>query len=237
MKLGTANIQNFPDHPPRQVAQDASTVAASCTLAGLQEIQPHEDTPVVLGALGDDWWMVGRHLEVPVIGRADRWELLDHYVVPYDRPKLPRPQNPHGGVVSAIVRSVKRPKLPPFAIVNTHLVSGGHNGPRVPIVAERWKVEWGVYRDEALRLYREGMTVYLVGDLNDPRPPSIRRSGSPQVGPAFVWLSPQRSPDHVGQLIQNDSVQLLHSSHERVPLNSDHDLHVVSGALARAGRP
>jgi hypothetical protein len=226
VKLGTANIQNFPDHPAREVAQDASTVAASCSLAGLQEIQPHEDTPVVRGALGPDWWMVGGHREVPIIGRADRWELLDHYVVAFDRPHLPRPQNPHGGIVTAIVRSVKRPKLPAFAVVNTHLVAGGHNGPKNPLVAQRWEVEFKLLRAQVSGLHGSGFSVFVVGDLNDPRPP--------RLGPTFQWLSPQHSPDHLGQLVHSGGVQLVDPTHERVPLNSDHDCHVISGPLRHA---
>lgn len=229
MKLGTANIQNFPDMPARQVALDASVIAASCTLAGLQEIQPREDTPVVERALDDGWWMVGRHREVPVIGREDRWQLLDHWVVPFDRPELPRPQNRHAGVVSVVVRSATKRHLPPFALVNTHLVAGGYNGDKDPRIQQRWDVEWGLYRDEALRLYRMGLSVFTVGDLNHPRPPQVGR-----VVP-FQWLSPSGTPDHLGMVVNDASVTLGAGwSHERIPLHSDHALHRITGPLRLA---
>lgn len=226
MKIGTANIRNFPDMTPRQVAQDASTVAASCTLAGLQEIQPHEDTRVIENALGDDWWMVARGREVPVIGRNDRWRLLDHWVIPFHRPDLPRPQNVHGGVVSVVVRSVRKPQLPPFALVNTHLVSGAHNGPKLAALQPRYSVEWGMFRDEVLRLFRMGYTVFCVGDLNNPRPPRLT--------PRFAWLTPDGAPDHIGQLVHQHSVRLARPRHRRWSLNSDHALHVVSGPAKKA---
>lgn len=224
MRIGTANIQNFPDHLPRQVAQDASVVAACCTLAGLQEIQPREDTPVIRGVLGPGWWMVGATHETPIVGRHGRWKLLDHNVIPFHRPAdLPRPQNGHGAVTSCVVRSVKRRHLPAFAVVNVHLISGGFNGPRLPVLQERWKVEWGMFQDEVSRHYRDGLTVFTLGDLNNPRPPQLRPHG------AFSWMSPASSPDHLGQLVQD--VRLEHPRHTRVPLNSDHDLHTIQGPL------
>lgn len=226
--LGSANIQNFPDHPPRQVAQDASTVALHCTLAGLQEIQPHEDTSVIRDAM-DGWWIAGAGHETPIVGKASRWELLEHNVLPFHRPKLPRPENPHGAVTSVIVKSVERRHLPRFAVVNVHLVSGGYNGPKLPQVADRWRVEWGMYQDECVRLWKQGLTVFAVGDLNNPRPPQLRPHEH------FTWLSPSGgTPDHLGQLTHQDSVVIVTPVHQRVPLNSDHDLHVITGPLRHA---
>lgn len=226
MRIGTANIQNFPDHPPRQVAQDAATVAGNTTLCGLQEIQPREDTRVVRDVLGSDWWLVGKLYETPIIGRTDYWRVLDTNVVPFSRPRLPHPESVHGAVVSVVVRSRRRKHLPPFAVVNTHLVSGGYNGPRIPAVAQRWDVEWGMLRDECLRLYKDGLTVYVTGDLNNAHAPRI---GSKAL--TFRWFTPDGAIDHVGELQHPESVRLTDPHHDHVPLNSDHDLHVVSGTL------
>lgn len=228
MRIGTANVRNFPDMSQRQVAQDASTIAASCTLAGLQEIQPHEDTPVLRGALGPDWWLVGGTHETPIIGRADKWELMGHHLIPFSRPKLPRPASVHGAVTSAVVCSTTRHRLPPFAVVNVHLVSNGYNGDRLEVIQDRWRIEWGIFRDECLRLHKRGLTVFTTGDLNNPRPPQLRPHA------LFTWLTPQRGPDHIGQLEHHDSVVIGPHDQEVVPLNSDHDLHVVSGPLRHA---
>lgn len=227
MRLGTANIQNFPDMSPAAVAADALTVAANTNLCGLQEIQPTEDTPVVMGSLGPHWQVWGKHRECPIAWNTRRWNLQWGNVVPFDRPKLPRPQNRHAGVVSVVLESVDRPHLPPFAVVNTHLVAGGMNGPHLPTIAARWKVEWGMFQDEALRLWRQGLTVFAVGDLNHPRPNKLRPHDS------FRWLSPMGTPDHIGVLENLDSVRLAAPHHERKPLNSDHGLHVVSGRMER----
>lgn len=231
MKLGTANIRNFPDMTHRQVAQDVGVVASSCTLAGLQEIQPGEDTLTVERTIGDGWWMVGRRLEVPVIGRKDRWKTLHHHVQSFDRPAgLPRPQNPHGGIVSVVVRSTRKPKLPPFAVVNVHLISGGMNGPKLPELAARWRVEWGMFMAECVRLWRNGLTVYPLGDLNNPHPPAPVPHSTTQL----EWLNPDGAPDHIGQLVNHASVMLDGCVSESIPLHSDHNLHVVSGPLTKA---
>lgn len=226
--LGTANIRNFPDLHPHQVAADTLTIMANVTLAGLQEIQPGEDTDVVLHELGPHWRMVGRDRETPIVVNQRRWEVLDHHLLPFSRPALPRPQNRFGAVTSVILQSVERRGLPPFAVVNSHLVSGGYNGPKLPVVADRWRVEWGMYQDEALRLWKQGLTVFATGDLNNPRPPRLRPHDD------FSWLSPEGGPDHLGELRHHESVSLAGPIHQRVPLNSDHDLHVVSGPLRRA---
>lgn len=229
MKLGTANIRNFPDMRPELVAADTLTIMANTSLCGLQEIQPHEDTPVVLAQLGQRWGLVGGAYETPIIYNAHRWELLDHHAIPFHRPRLPRPESVHGAVVSGVFRSVQRRKLPPFAVVNVHLVAGGYNAERLPVVADRWRVEWGMYQDEALRLWRHGLSVFAVGDLNHPKPPKLRPHGS------FTWLSPSLGgADHLGVLENGESVSMRSPMNFRVPLNSDHDLRVISGPVRHA---
>lgn len=227
--LGTANIRNFPDMSPAAVAADVLSVMTNVTVAGLQEIQPHEDTAVVRQVLGDHWGMVGGSHETPIVWNDRKFERLRQNLIPFHRPRLPHPQNPHGAVTSAVFHSRDRRHLPAFAVVNTHLVSGGYNGDQVPVIADRWRIEWGIYQDEALRLWKHGLTVFAVGDLNNPRPPKLRPHD------AFVWLSPSGgTPDHLGELANLESVHMDTPVHQRVPLNSDHDLHVVSGPLRHA---
>lgn len=228
--LGTANIQNLPDMRPKLVAADARTIMANTTVAGLQEIQPEEDTDVILHQLGDGWGMKGRARETPVIYNRRLWESLDHRVIPFHRPRLPHPESVNGAVVSVVLKARDRPALPPFAVLNTHLVSGGYNGDRLDVIADRWRVEWGIVRDEAFRLWKRGLTVFVVGDLNAPRPPKLQPLNS------FQWLSPATgTPDHLGELRHPESVYIRHPRHQVVPLHSDHDLHVISGPLRHAG--
>lgn len=228
--IGSANIQNFPDMSPAAVAADVATVKANVTLAGLQEIQPGEDTDVIRHELGDHWGLAGADHETPIVWDDRRWEQLDHRVLPFHRPKgLPRPQNTHGAVTSAVFRARKRRHLPPFAVVNVHLVSGGYNGPKLDLLRSRWRVEWGMFRDECHRLWLTGLTVYAVGDLNNPRPPELR------PWEHFAWLTPAGRPDHIGQLTHIESVAMPDDPRaQSVPLNSDHSLQVVSGPLRPA---
>lgn len=236
--LGTANIRNYPDMSPEEVAADTRAVMEHTSVAGLQEIQPGEDTEVVREQLEPHWRMVGQHTEVPIVWDSRKWQLREHAMVAFHRPRLPRPQNRFGAVTSAVFRSVERPHLPPFAVLNTHLVSGGFNGPRVLVIQDRWHTEWQRYQDEAARLWHQGLTVFAVGDLNNPTPPKLRPHQH------FTWLTPQKGPDHAGQLQHDASVTIgatysphgpvaqLH--HHHVPLNSDHDLLTVTGTLDHA---
>lgn len=228
MKLGTANIQNLPDMPARKVAQDAATIAQHVTLCGLQEIQPGEDPEVIMTSLPGSWWMVGGQHETPIIGDGRRWEVLDHHLIPFHRPKLPRPASSWGAVTSVVLRFRRHPKRPRFAVVNTHLPANGYNGARLERIQDRWRVEWSILTQEVLRLHNRGLTVYVTGDLNNPRPPQLRPVSRSK------WLTPSGPPDHIGQVVRSTSVAMVHPETRRVPLNSDHDLIVIRGPLRKA---
>lgn len=228
MKLGTANLRNFPDMTPHQVAQDARTVASSTSVCGLQEIQVGEDTPVVREALPDHWDLIGGKGTSPIVWNTRKWKVTDHRARRHRRPHLSRVENPFLDVTTVLLSSVKRPHLPPFAVVNTHLVSGGYNAQHLPDVKAQWDKEWILVSREVYSLWDKELTVYLVGDLNNPHPPRLT------PGRHFTWLSPQGpGPDHLGELEHPLSVQLTGYTHQALQLNSDHQLHVVSGSLRR----
>lgn len=221
MRIGTANIRNHPDMPRAAVEADIHTVARRTSLCGLQEIQPGEDTPVVRYALPEHWGMFGGAAESPIVWNADRWHLEDSDLITWERPRLPRPENPTPGITSCVFRSRRRPELPRFAVVNTHLVAGAYNAQRLLAVQAQWHVEWRMVLEEVRRLHRGGLTVYVLGDFNRG------------VMPGPNWLTPDGPPDHVGELVSVRSVHLAHPEHTPVLLNSDHKLHVVSGTLER----
>lgn len=229
MRIGTANLRNLPDMTPAQVADDTATIMEHTSLCGLQEIQPGEDTPVIRRKLGKGWHLVGGSYETPIVFKLARWELVDHRTLAFHRPSLPIRESIYGAVTSVLLRDLNHPHRPPFAVVNTHLVVGGYNGAKLPVVADRWRIEWGIYRDEAIRYWKRGHTVYLTGDLNNPRPPRI------QPVTDWGWLTPSGPPDHIGQLRNPAGVHLGHHQHQAIALHSDHDLHVVSGPLWAPG--
>lgn len=225
MKLGTANIRNFPDMTPAHVAQDARTVQENTSVCGLQEITPGEDSDVIRGVLRPHWRLYGAETTCPILVNTARWQVVDTAVQRHRRPDVGRPENPHHDVVSVRLASVKRPHLPPFAVVNTHLASGGYNAQHLPRVRALWDHEWDVTAEEVGRRRAEGLTVYLVGDLNNVRPPNL------EPHRRWHWLSPQLSLDHVGEMVNPTSVQLVDHAHATHKLNSDHKLHVVTGRL------
>lgn len=227
MRIGTANIRNHPDMPRPAVEADVHTVARRTSLCGLQEIQPGEDTPVVRYALPGHWGMFGGARECPIVWNAERWHLEDSNLITWDRPKLSRPENPTPAITSCVFSSRRRPGLPRFAVVNTHLVAGGYNAQRLPDVKVQWNVEWAQYVREVQRLHREGLTVYALGDFNRGELP----------GHHLHWYTPSGPPDHVGQLVSPRSVRMVEPEHTPVLLNSDHKLHVLSGTLERVQGP
>lgn len=219
MRIGTANIRNFPDMSSHAVAADIHTVVDHTSICGLQEIQPGEDTPVVRYAIPGHWAMFGGSHETPIVYNADKWHLMDSHQVTWERPRLPRPENPTPAITSCVFHSRRRKSLPRFAVVNTHLVAGGFNAQRLPAVREQWTVEWHMVMAEVHRLHHHNLTVYVLGDFNRG------------IMPGDSWLTPEGPPDHIGEVQADGSVFLESPSHEAHALNSDHNLHVVTGAL------
>ena len=54
MRLGCANIRNFPDMTPEKVRADGKEMGSLCDIWGQQENDPGEDNPQVAQALGPD---------------------------------------------------------------------------------------------------------------------------------------------------------------------------------------
>jgi hypothetical protein len=222
VRLGTANVQNYPDLSPAQVHQDVATIVEHTTVCGLQEIQVGEDTQVVQRTLPRHWRMIGATSACPIVLNARLYPIRDKRVIRVERPELPRAHvNPVLEVTSVTLARHGRE----FAVVNTHLISGGYNGKRSKAVRDQWDREWLVLEGEVHRLWHKGMTVFVVGDLNHPDPPELDPRSR------FQWLTPTGRPDHVGQLNAKMSLQLEDSTHQAVQLNSDHALQVVSGPL------
>lgn len=128
MRLGCANIKNFPDMSPEKVRADGKTVGSHCTLWGGQEINPGEDAPVVLKGLESNnapWAAVLTQFAEPIFYRTDLWEPFDEFFIREEHPlSLPGPHGLHDAITSAGFRSLKHPDLAPFAVVNCHLING-----------------------------------------------------------------------------------------------------------------
>lgn len=209
---------------PAQVAADASRVASLTSLCGLQEIQPDEDTDVVVEALGTGWGMVGWELEVPIVYKHARWRLRSRQVIKFRRPPgLPGHHSVNGGIVAAVFGRTARPHLPSFAVVNTHLINAGED----QATQARWTTEWTTYLDVVRSYARHGLTVFTTGDLNVIRPP--------EVPGHWRWLNDKaRNLDHIGTMTTAARPRWQMAEHvtqDKYDLNSDHKLHVITGPL------
>jgi hypothetical protein len=213
---------------PAKVGECAVAVSRHTSICGLQEIQVGEDTQVVEAALPRWWRLIGTEGTSPIALNQRRWVVLSANSTRTRRPHLSRVENPYLDITAVAVRSHKRPNLPPFAVVNTHLVSGGYNAQHLPDVARQWDREFTQLESVVHDWRIQGLTVYVVGDLNHHRPPEMLPARR------FAWLTPTGQPDHVGQLVDPSSVQLKRPTHQALRVPSDHKLHVVTGPLRRA---
>lgn len=142
MILATANIKNYPDMTKKQVTDDAKEVAARSDIWGMQENNPVEDDEVISRVLGDDWGKVGGGINIPIWFRRKKIECIGFRVVliPFDPvlPLTPRPRTISIGRFALKGRS----GVPPFTLINNHLIAGGKNGPEIPSHIRQWEIEW-----------------------------------------------------------------------------------------------
>lgn len=212
MRIATANIKNFPDMPERLVVEDALAVADVAQLFGQQENNPAEDLPAIIDALGPAWSAAHRATNVPIYWRKDTLVLLSTRKVaaPFE-PVLPLTPRPRW-IAGATFRLRDQPAVPPFAVVNVHLVAGGHNGPRIPARARQWAVEFSTVRTFVREYRAKGLTTFVLGDWNDPRPP--------EPYPEFRWLVGNRL-DRIG--VTNGPLDVDEVADGTLELNSDHN--------------
>lgn len=212
MRIGTANICNYPDMPKAKVQADAREIAALTDTWGQQENNPAEDDEAISKALGPSWMVVHGDTNVPIWYRTGRLELTGQRKVQADfTPPLPLTPRPRW-ITAATFGVIGRPGVERFALVNCHLIAGGYNGPESEARARQWRVEFKALRNLVESYKARDLTVFVAGDFNHPRPPKPTTD--------FVWLVGARL-DRIGVTTTggtkaretDDGVVELHSDH------------------------
>jgi len=218
MRIGTANIRDFPDMPAEKVAADGKEMGSLVHLWGGQEIAPMDnDFEVIMEALGPNWGSVHGDTATPIFYRNPVLNMLDaHKVqVPFD-PVLPFTARPRI-ITGATFELDKWPAVPPFGVVNCHFIPGAYNAknPGAPDVAARrrqWDIEFDHLKDFVTEYRERGLTVLVLGDFNHPRPPKPVAN--------FTWLVGARL-DRIG-VTNAGGVNVDEVEDGVVELNSDH---------------
>lgn len=231
MKLGTANICNKPDMAPAKVRADARKMGAFTTIWGGQEIDPlDDDFEQVMEGLGSKWRGTWSNKTTPIFFSNKHWNMIDRV-----EHKLIIP-NPFGrkdrSHVGIILRRRDRPKLPPFAVVNSHFIANAWNNPDpqhadLKDLREIYHLELTALNLLLRSIRRKGLTTFFLGDYNNPNPQL-------PVGNArnARWLVGSRL-DRIG-MTTTGSIDLQVKGRSILNLNSDHNAQIVSGVLRRA---
>jgi len=212
MRLGTANIKNYPDMPKNKVVLDGKTMSRLTDLWCHQENDPDEDYPAIMKGLDDDWAGVHGDTNVPIYYKQSVFNLIGKrkVIVPLE-PDLPLVAKPR--VISAAgFKLDKRPDLPPFIVMNCHFIAGGYNGPTEVKRASQWNVEFQHLQNFVRDYKHKGRSVFVLGDFNHPRPPKPVRN--------FQWLVGEHL-DKIG-VSTTGPMEVSELNDGAVELNSDH---------------
>jgi hypothetical protein len=226
MKIGTANIKNYPDMPKKKVQADGKEISSLTDIWGMQENNPTEDLPAIMEVLGPEWETMHEGTNVPIYYRKDKLKVIstDKTSAPFE-PVLaltPRPR----WITGAVFELKERAGVPNFAIVNCHLIAGGMNGPKLAPRARQWGVEFTTLGEFITSFRKKGLTTFVLGDFNSPRPPK-------PVG-NFTWLVGNRL-DRIG-VTNTGSVEVDETNDGVVDLNSDHNAQWTQVILSKASK-
>ena len=230
MRIGTANIKNYPDMPRDKVVADARKMAHLCDLWGQQENNPEEDDEAIDKALGDDWMKTHGGTDLPIWYKRSIFRLVGArvHLMPFSPvlPLTPRPRN----LVAATFRIRGRSDLPNWVVINSHFIAGAYNGDLPAADTKRRKRQWNIEWEHHTRFIndyrRKGFTVFAMGDYNHPRPP--------KPVPDFTWLVGARL-DRIGVTLTGDVV-VEEMEDGVVELNSDHNGQWTRVLLGKRGR-
>jgi hypothetical protein len=212
MRIGSANIQNFPDMPHADVVEDGRTMAAFTDIWAMQENEPGEDSVAIQRVLGSAWNVAHEDTALPIFYRPSVVELIGmRRTVSSFEPELPLTSRPR--IITAAGFKLRRqPELKAFVIVNCHLIPGAYNGAQEDRRRRQWQIEFDDLRNLVSDYKRKGRTVFVNGDFNHPRPPKPVRN--------FTWLVGEKL-DRIG-VSTTGAVDVDEMADGTIDLNSDH---------------
>lgn len=228
MKLGTANIKNYPDMTEKQVRADAKEIASYVTIWGGQEITPKEDSLPILQAMneagakyGHFWNIIGGKSETPLFYRSDLWKpsLKRVKYLPNRMDFKLTPKN--SAITSALFTSIKQPGVPPFAVVNCHLITDGRHGEGgMEKRLIQWDIEYDMWAEGVKYYVDKGVKfVFPMGDTNN--------ADTAFPSPRGQWIIGATAIDKIGVRRKRTSTGTANAhvnNSARVEINSDHDL-------------
>lgn len=211
MRLITCNSQDNPDMPRRDVVKTAALLNKRASVIGFQELGEKEDHtdsqkglpsyvfthPRLECSLAIDptvWRIVST-------GRELTHEGLDH-------------ASPNRYNAWVILQSVIRPKLPPIAVVNTHMTVKSQTS---KLAHPRWRANMWDRHLRMLQATVHGLsnggktTVFVMGDFNSSSVPI----------PGVKWMG-NNGIDKIGVLPSRD-LRIIKKGTFRIPTPSDHD--------------
>lgn len=168
MRIATANIQDNPDLPRRDVIGCGVRLGKRVGIVGFQELAETQDHTDILtglhrGSRNGEWRLTDR-TQCAIGYRSDIWTLVNRSSVMGTKgiggitPDLP--------IVTATFRGGSKT----FAVVNTHMVPLSLHGKRRPDFDHRmnlWMMHAARLRDQVQNLKRQRVTVFVTGDFNN----------------------------------------------------------------------
>lgn len=218
MRLGTANIRNFPDMAEHLVREDGAKMGGVCQIWGGQEISPQDnDKRMIMQGLGHSWGVTHPRTHTPIFHKKGYVDVLDtrQTRIPLKPENLPAVATPRI-FTGTVYRLHARPQIE-FAVINCHFIAGGKNGQpgQDPngFREAQWEREFHHLQLFVHDFLDDDITTFVLGDFNHPRPP--------KPIPNFRWLVGPRL-DRIGVSSRGDT-DVFEFEDGIVDLNSDHD--------------
>lgn len=218
MRLGLGNIKNFPDMAPGRVRQDAATIAPLVGMFWGQEIQPGEDTPVLVEEFGPRFGVRHADLEIPIFYRKPIFAVhAEGRLRAHEGREDVSPDRWSSWIIAALRR---RPELDPIVYMNTHFVSRQNDlDDDVRNWARRnWEDHHELMSAKIHEFVDRGLTVVFGGDLN--------RGEVPDFHPKQRWII-NVGVDKLGVVTPRYGTKVDCLGVDVVDLNSDHNLKVA----------
>lgn len=228
IRVCTANVQDFPDMPDRQVRADVAETRDHCDLILWQEIAEPADRRAVRTTLGAGWKTTGHANEVPISYRtriAHKIAGTTSKTIRVSR-AIPRCSDGRPSYSPARWITILRLQIAGVRhevdLVNLHLAQTGRKGCRRPERLAAWQQAWHRINGHVDELRDQDHVVIIGGDWNRHRPDIDK------MRPRQIWVTEApHGLDHIA--ISGTHIRLARNSSRA--LHSDHPLRAATVRL------